>query len=445
MNNISTLFFNSKKILALSAMLLAMFLFFACTESEYIPPPMECDVVLNPDDILTGNYEEGEEVCVYGTVKFGRYVSTHPDRYLVNENRFFALELSDANSYISINKELARKHFTIVFPPEYYDEQLRPLPRKQDEVIVKGLVHYNEDETWYEINPVTDMHFVEEANPRALAGLGESCDNDMQCIDNLICYRDHTCGRVRQVWGFQGCEGTECDKGLTEGIRRNDLYGTCTSDEECPLGQECRTDVTDPLEPRDEVLNPYGVQHQQSVSINRYLCYPENAETSENLSPEEFCEHIYDTEEFLSGRFASGKDICVQSTVLFPIPAADGDTHIQLDTEFKMIYPVADFDIDTVGVAAETVPPYKDPDNPIKISSDGHFSIGDPGMEDEVVVMGTVRWDPAHGWWEIHPVKWLKILSTGSGGGLLEEERPDPAELQGEFGNLNDEGESLFP
>ena len=260
------------------------------------------------------------------------------------------MEISNASEYSSINKRLSTLHFTLVYPPEYYDELLKPLPMKEDKVVVKGIVSYNEEEAWYEINPVEDMTFVHENIQRNLAQEGEACSNDMDCLDNLICYQDQTCGRVQQVWGFQGCLGTECEQGLVDGFRRNDLYGSCNSNDECPAGQECRTDVT-PLVGRDDD-NPWGVVYSKEVSVDRYLCYPINVDGPVELEVDDVCSHVYDVTDFLAGQFAPGKDICLQGTVFGPIPATDGDTHIQIFSEIKGIYPVADFTIDAVGIAA---------------------------------------------------------------------------------------------
>lgn len=60
----------------------------------------------------------------------------------------------------------------------------------------------------------------------------------------------------------------------------------------------------------------------------------------------------------------------------------------------------------TFGHALENSPPYKDPANLLG-------PIIDPQTNDEVELLGTVRYDESHFFWELHPIKWYRKLPAG--------------------------------
>ena len=61
-------------------------------------------------------------------------------------------------------------------------------------------------------------------------------------------------------------------------------------------------------------------------------------------------------------------------------------------------YPIDDIAYDLFGGTTENGPPYKDPTLP-------GGAVADPAVDQEVIAVGTYRYDPDHGWYEVHPVK----------------------------------------
>ena len=99
-----------------------------------------------------------------------------------------------------------------------------------------------------------------------------------------------------------------------------------------------------------------------------------------------------------TARFVTGKEICVRATLLAPTAAEDGDTHDQVVVDEPIPYPTDDIHYELFGATTENGPIYKDPTLP-------GGPVADPVAGQEFVAVGTYRYDPDHGWHEIHPVK----------------------------------------
>lgn len=110
------------------------------------------------------------------------------------------------------------------------------------------------------------------------------------------------------------------------------------------------------------------------------------------------CPRIYTPRDLVGGRFVTGKEICVRAPVWLPVVAEDGDTHVQLQVDEPIPYPSADASYDVFGAATENSPIYKDP-------ALGAATVHDPVVNQDVVAIGTYRYDSGHGWYEVHPVK----------------------------------------
>ena len=110
------------------------------------------------------------------------------------------------------------------------------------------------------------------------------------------------------------------------------------------------------------------------------------------------CPRIYTARDLAGARFVTGKEICVRGTVFLPAPAEDGDTHVQLKVDEPLPYPTSDAAFFVFGAATENGPMYKDP-------ALGAGMVVDPAVNQEVVAIGTYRYDPGHGWHEMPPVK----------------------------------------
>jgi hypothetical protein len=165
-----------------------------------------------------------------------------------------------------------------------------------------------------------------------------------------------------------------------------DVNGACDTDADCPLGQTC--DASHVI----AATGAYAAQHA-TADIGRHLCtFPAGAQ----LSTE--CPRIYTTRDLVGGRFASGKEVCVRGTLLSPVPASDGDTHDQLVVDEPIPYPTADATYAQFGGVSENGPVYKDPALP-------GGQVNDPAVGQDVIAVGTFRYDMGHGWYEVHPVK----------------------------------------
>jgi hypothetical protein len=95
--------------------------------------------------------------------------------------------------------------------------------------------------------------------------------------------------------------------------------------------------------------------------------------------------------------------VCVEGTVQLTAAASDGDTHLQLQVDEPIPYPAMDAHVWFFGATTEIGPAHKNPDRP-------GGAVTDPDIGQHIRVLGTIRWDGDHGWYEVHPVKrWWEV------------------------------------
>jgi len=88
----------------------------------------------------------------------------------------------------------------------------------------------------------------------------------------------------------------------------------------------------------------------------------------------------------------------VRGTLFVATVAEDNDTHDQMRVDEPIPYPQPDITYDLFGGVTENGPIYKDPTLP-------GGPVLDPAEGQDVIAVGTYRYDPDHGWYEVHPVK----------------------------------------
>jgi hypothetical protein len=222
--------------------------------------------------------------------------------------------------------------------------------------------------------PIIDDATITIVNgPPPLLGVGEACTLDQQCGARLICDRTTTkCGvPPREIYWADPW---------------HDVNGACDTDADCPLGQTC-----DPSH-AIAATGPYAAHYFPAEDTGRHLCVLTTATVAAQ------CPHIYTTRDLAGARFVAGKEICVRATLLTPVPAEDNDTHDQMHVDEPIPYPTSDIAYHLFGATTENGPIYKDPTVP-------GGAVVDPIAEQEVIAIGTYRYDPDHGWHEVHPVK----------------------------------------
>ena len=247
-----------------------------------------------------------------------------------------------------------------------------------ESVVVSGTYT---DGTWngHPLPIIEDASF-EVSGGLSLAGEGESCSRDADCLDSLVCDRASAlCAPpLEQSW---------------DSLWR-DVDGHCYSDDDCPTGQVCDTDWVVPDS------GDYTWRYDGSDKLGASLCVPEQPEDA--LAT---CGRIDSPRDLAGGRPVEGKELCVQGTVHLAVHAEDGDTHVQLEVDEPLPYPAMDAPIRFFGATTEIGPPYKSPDRP-------EGALLDPTVGDEIIALGTLRWDSGHGWYEIHPLKaWWPVSS----------------------------------
>jgi hypothetical protein len=225
-----------------------------------------------------------------------------------------------------------------------------------------------------------DLPIIDDATitildgPPPLLAMGEACTLDQQCGARLICDRVTTkCGLPpREIYWADPW---------------HDVNGACDADADCPLGQVCDPSYTIAATP------PYGPHYLPTVDTGRHLCRLAPGATVASQ-----CPRIYTTRDLVGGRFVAGKEVCVRATLFVAIQAEDGDTHAQMRVDEPIPYPEPDAAYNLFGATTENGPMYKDPALP-------GGAIADPKENQEVIAIGTYRFDPSHGWYEVHPVK----------------------------------------
>ena len=206
-----------------------------------------------------------------------------------------------------------------------------------------------------------------------LAAPNAGCTLDQDCNERLICDRaTHVCASPpREIYWADPWR---------------DVNGACDADADCPLGQTC--DASHAI----AATGAYAAHYFSTEDTGRHQCVL----ATRSLAAQ--CPHIYTTRDLAGGRFITGKEICVRATLLTPVPAEDGDTHAQMRVDEPIPYPTSDIAYHLFGATTENGPIYKDPTLP-------GGAVVDPAVGQEVVAIGTYRYDPDHGWYEVHPVK----------------------------------------
>ena len=223
--------------------------------------------------------------------------------------------------------------------------------------------------------PILDDATIEiQDGPAALAGPGAACTLDESCNPRLICDR-----------ATMTCQPPPREIYWADPFR--DVNGACDTDADCPLGQTCDTSYAIPA------TGMYTAFYFPTQDIGRHLCVLAAGAT---LATE--CPRIYSTRDLMGGRFVTGKEICVQVTPFIATVASDMDTHDQMLVDEPIPYPTADAPANVFGATTENGPIYKNPARP-------EGAIADPTGTGSFIAIGTYRYDPDHGWYEVHPVK----------------------------------------
>ncbi len=228
------------------------------------------------------------------------------------------------------------------------------------------------------LNDLTRLEVVEGAAP--LSGPGKPCRLDSDCRDDLICDRaKKTCTALAQPMAWDDAW--------------HDVNGACDTDQDCPLGEVC--DPTYSMQQDGD----FAPNYRHDADVGRHLCVVPASATRQDV-----CPHPASTQDLVGGRWVTGREVCVEGTVLLEAHAPDGDTHDQLVVTEPLPYPAADAPYYLWGAVSENSPPYKDPTRP-------GGALADPALKEKVIVLGTYRFDGApdatngHGWFEIHPIK----------------------------------------
>ncbi len=223
--------------------------------------------------------------------------------------------------------------------------------------------------------PIVDDAVIEViSGPPDLKAMGATCALDQECNARLVCDRaTTTClPPPREIYWADPW---------------HDVNGACTTDADCPLGQVCDGSYTIPA------TGLYAAQYFVAADTGRHLC-----RLAPGASVASQCPRIYTTRDLAGGRFVTGKEVCVRATLFVAVEAEDRDTHAQMRVDEPIPYPNADAAYNFFGATTENGPMYKDPALP-------GGPVVDPIEGQEVIAVGTYRYDPDHGWHEVHPVK----------------------------------------
>jgi len=224
--------------------------------------------------------------------------------------------------------------------------------------------------------PIVDDAVIDSSGgPPDLAAMGASCTLDQACSARLVCDRATSTCQVppREIYWADPF---------------HDVNGACSTDTDCPLGQVC--DLASTIGGTGE----FGAHYFVSVDVGRHLC--RLAPAAATVAAQ--CPRIYTTRDLVGGRFVTGKEVCVRATLFVGVHAEDNDTHDQMRVDEPIPYPTADGQYQSFGATTENAPMYKDPALP-------GGPVLDPIEGQEVIAIGTYRYDPDHGWYEVHPVK----------------------------------------
>jgi hypothetical protein len=223
------------------------------------------------------------------------------------------------------------------------------------------------------LSPLTAFRIV--STPLVQKSAGAACSADMECGDQLICER-----------ATRKCAPPPPH--LDWGSEWHDINGACSTDDDCPLGQVC--DLTYAM---STTAGVYSVHYASDRDSGRHLCV-----VDPQLTQAQLCPRPVPTEDLASGRFTLGKEICVVGSMLLETVPEDGDTHDEIQVTDPLVYPLGSAPVWFFGAVSENSPSYKDPARP-------SGALADPAIHQQVVMIGTYRYDPGHGWFEVHPIK----------------------------------------
>lgn len=225
------------------------------------------------------------------------------------------------------------------------------------------------------LDEVTHYEVVSTPQDSPSPGLaGEPCVSDMACDDRLICDREASV-----------CSPTPFDIRWESGW--HDIHGACDTDADCPVGQFCHLEYT--IESADGLV----MDSIWEGDLGRHICIPEEEASLDSLCPE-----IGTSLDLAGGRYVTGKEICVRGRVFLVLDANFGKTHVQLYIDDVEILPPATYSYQSFGATTEIDYLYKD-------SLLGGHVVNLPEVGQNIIVLGTSRFDNDHGWFEIHPMK----------------------------------------
>ena len=116
------------------------------------------------------------------------------------------------------------------------------------------------------------------------------------------------------------------------------------------------------------------------------LCVP--------ISP---CTETVTTADVMNGKITPGKEVCIKDYVHGVLSETDGDYHVRMGKTPTLVFGTCPFPVTPpgYGLVTELTPEYQ------------KAGLVTPAVGSTITVQGTVRWDGAHCWWEIHPVKYF--------------------------------------
>ena len=113
--------------------------------------------------------------------------------------------------------------------------------------------------------------------------------------------------------------------------------------------------------------------------------------------PSSPCKETVSALDVANGVYASGKEVCIRDVVREVLSETDGDYHVRMGKQKTAVFGTCPFPVvpPGTGLVTELTPEYQS------------AGLTTPTVGATVTVQGTVRWDGAHCWWEIHPVKYF--------------------------------------
>ena len=193
---------------------------------------------------------------------------------------------------------------------------------------------------------------------------GGPCTDDMQCPAGDYCTRAGACASLGDGKCAGGSSSASCG-GYAPRCKDYACFqsGACGGvSANCHAGDDCTT------------------------RSSETLCFP--------TSP---CKETVTVADVASGKYAPGKEVCVRDYVHGVLSETDGDYHIRMGHAATQVFGTCPFPVvpPGVGLVTELTPEYQ------------RAGLATPSVGSTITVQGTVRWDGAHCWWEIHPIKYI--------------------------------------